>query len=112
MRPGQLNRRVKLYAQTRTPDGAGGWTEGWSEWGTVWAQFVPMSAGERMEAMAHNIEVEGRVNVRYRADLPVPAVMDYDGRYLESVGGMIDAGDRRQYGTYEVRKAQQWRPES
>lgn len=49
MRAGLLNKRARFEAITRLPDGAGGYTEQWDEFATVWAQFSPERARERIQ---------------------------------------------------------------
>lgn len=50
MRAGDLNKRARFEALVRTPDGGGGNDETWQPVATVWAQFSPERARERLQA--------------------------------------------------------------
>jgi len=51
VRAGTLNKRARFEAPVRQPDGAGGAeTLSWSEIMTVWVQFSPERARERVES--------------------------------------------------------------
>ena len=49
MRAGPLNKRATFQALTATPDGAGGTTTSWTDYVTVWAQFLPDRAREKIQ---------------------------------------------------------------
>ncbi|QIB32639.1 phage head closure protein [Ancylobacter pratisalsi] len=49
-RAGDLNKRARFERSTPAPDGAGGNVLVWSELITVWAQFSPERARERLQA--------------------------------------------------------------
>lgn len=106
MNAGRINRRIQFLKQERVSDGGGGWTEEWHVWRTLWAEFRPMSGRERREAMANNLEIVGRVRVRYRHDLPIPVRFVYRNRVLESMGPWIDVEDDRTWVEYDVRESQ------
>ncbi|MFF8473885.1 head-tail adaptor protein [Streptomyces sp. NPDC015414] len=42
-----LNSSAEVWRSSRTPDGIGGWTEGWAQVSTVRARFSQPSAAER-----------------------------------------------------------------
>jgi head-tail adaptor len=52
MKAPHLNRALLLEAETRTPDGAGGYATVWNALGTLWAEVLPGSgrdpAGEEL----------------------------------------------------------------
>lgn len=52
MKAPHLNRALLLETETRTPDGAGGYSTVWSALGTLWAEVLPGSgrdpAGEEL----------------------------------------------------------------
>lgn len=47
MRTPRLNRSLVLETPARFPDGAGGFVEGWSALGTVWAEITTGAGTER-----------------------------------------------------------------
>ena len=49
MRAGDLNKRAHFQHIVETPDGAGGATRQWAPAMTVWAQFSPERARERIQ---------------------------------------------------------------
>ena len=49
MRAGSLNKRATFQRFTSVSDGAGGVTETWSDFATVWAQFSPERAREKIQ---------------------------------------------------------------
>lgn len=106
MSAGKIDRRIQLLAQERVADGAGGWTEEWEAWGTLWAMYRPLSARERREAMALNLEIVAKIRVRYRADLPIPVRFVYGDRVLGSVGPWVEVDDRRKWVEYDVEESQ------
>lgn len=49
MKAGSLDRRVTFQRLTTTSDGAGGSVRAWTDFRTVWAQFSPERARERIQ---------------------------------------------------------------
>jgi SPP1 family predicted phage head-tail adaptor len=49
MRVGSLNKRVTFQRFTTTSDGAGGSIRTWADFATVWGQFSPERARERIQ---------------------------------------------------------------
>lgn len=49
-RPGELDQRVEIQSESRTPDGAGGFTSSWVVDATVWAHVRPLRGSEREQA--------------------------------------------------------------
>jgi len=64
---GELRHRVKLQSVARTSDGAGGFTEAWSDDAEVWAKVEPLQGTQYVLADALRNEVTHRVTIRYRA---------------------------------------------
>jgi SPP1 family predicted phage head-tail adaptor len=60
---------VTLFTPTRTPDGAGGFTESWSEHGSFWARITPLTNAESLRA--DRLEQPARLRVELRAPNPV-----------------------------------------
>lgn len=66
---GKLDQRITLQAQTATPDGIGGVTQGWVTIGTVWARAGAVRASEAMAEGRMNAEAQVRFTIRARGDL-------------------------------------------
>lgn len=49
MRAGSLNKRATFQRFTSVSDGAGGTTKTWADFTTVWAQFSPERAREKIQ---------------------------------------------------------------
>jgi SPP1 family predicted phage head-tail adaptor len=49
MKAGPLNKRATFQALVTTPDGAGGSTQSWTNYTTVWAQLSPERAREKIQ---------------------------------------------------------------
>lgn len=64
---GELDERVAIQARSRTPDGAGGYSEAWSTVATVWARVRPLSGRERLLGEQLEAPRNYRVTIRRRA---------------------------------------------
>lgn len=64
MRAGDLNKRARFEALVRTSDGGGGYDELWQHLMTVWAQFSPERARERLQAGRLESAFAGVVRIR------------------------------------------------
>lgn len=64
MRAGLLRDRVTFQRETRVPDGAGGYVQGWADELTVWGQYVPRSSREAVEAGRLQESEGGTLTVR------------------------------------------------
>lgn len=100
MQSGDLDQRIRLEAETRTPDGGGGWTISWSEIATVWARVLPISAREALRA--GQLEAAGmyRVTIRNRRDISPGAAMRIvwvtNGDMVLNIRQAADPGARAQ----------------
>jgi SPP1 family predicted phage head-tail adaptor len=65
MRAGSLNKRATFQRFASTPDGAGGSTKTWSDFATVWAQFIPENVKEKIQQGRIADQTAGRIVVRY-----------------------------------------------
>jgi head-tail adaptor len=59
-----LTRRLVLEEAVRLPDGAGGYSESWSELGTVWADMRPTGTRQRVGDAAVLSRVSYRITLR------------------------------------------------
>ncbi len=102
MRHPNLNRKLVLEEASRTPDGAGGWSETWSAIGTHWAEMQALSGREKgddlsvisgagyrfiLRAAPYGAPSRPRPEQRFRAGsriFRILAVSDHDpaGRYI------------------------------
>nr|WP_295470249.1 phage head closure protein [Mesorhizobium sp.] len=67
--PGAMRTELVLEQATSTPDGAGGFTETWTEIATVFARLQPIVVRERFGADQTLEEVTHRVTIRHRPDV-------------------------------------------
>lgn len=67
--PGEMRTELVLEEATATPDGAGGFTETWSEIATVFARLQPIVVRESFGADQTLEEVTHRVTIRHRPDV-------------------------------------------
>ena len=68
-RPGELDQRVSLQKEERTPDGQGGFTKTWQEQSEVWAHVRPMRGSERQHADRAQAEAGYLVVIRYQSGI-------------------------------------------
>ena len=95
--PGRLRRVLTLEAMTAEPDGAGGFTQGWTALATLHAALEPVAAvrslgaDQALQAVTHTVTLRARQDVasgmRFVADgraFAIETVHDPDetGRFL------------------------------
>lgn len=68
-RPGELDQRVELQKEVRTPDNMGGFTSSWVVQDEVWAHVRPLTGNEREQADRAQAEGGYKVIIRYRSDV-------------------------------------------
>jgi SPP1 family predicted phage head-tail adaptor len=68
-RPGELDQRIELQKETRTPDGQGGFTKIWQTQTEVWAHVRPLRGSERQHSDRKQAEGGYLVVIRYRSDV-------------------------------------------
>lgn len=95
-RPGELDQRVELQKEIRTPDGMGGGSVEWVTQATVWAHVRAMRGSERQQA--ERIEAEGNylVVIRYRSDINESWRVFWNGRAM-NITFIQDGGKRSAY---------------
>lgn len=76
----KLDRRLTLEDPTRSPDGAGGYTQNWTALGQVWARVAPRSGREKGEISS----MRYRITVR-AMPLGTPARPRPDQRFRDGV---------------------------
>jgi SPP1 family predicted phage head-tail adaptor len=88
---GELNQRVRILAQTRDPDGGGGYTEVWNVIATVWADVAPRAGNNVFAADALQSRVEYRVAIRRNAAVMVGMRVAV-GALTLSIAAILDDG--------------------
>lgn len=68
-RIGELDQRIELQKEVRTPDNMGGFTSEWVVDSTVWAHVRPLRGNEREQADRTQAEGGYMVVIRYRGDI-------------------------------------------
>lgn len=99
-----LTKRVTFSKEGNTSDGMGGWTPGWTEVATVWAEVTPLRADEIGfgEGQAH--EIFHRITVRYNATLQDPTLQaSMDGRNF-AIEGVRNVEERNRYLEFVARE--------
>ena len=66
---GKMRSLVSLQHRTKTTDGAGGWTNTWTQYAKVWAWIKPLSGSETLTSMQLENPVTHRIYIRYRSDM-------------------------------------------
>lgn len=69
MRAGDLRERVVIQEAVESPDGGGGAALTWRDIATVWAEIIPLSGREQIEAGGLVGVSAYRVNIRRRVDV-------------------------------------------
>ena len=95
IRPGDLRDRLTIQRETRTPDGAGGFTTAWSDVGTVWAQAVPSGGQERLIAGSLRSKQGWTITIRWRGDVTNKDRFVLNDRAL-NIGSIEDPDRRRE----------------
>ena len=96
-----LNRRLVLEAPVKTPDGAGGFTEGWQALGTLWAQVVPRSGrevgGEDGVLSLAVCKITVRAAPVGQSNRPVPGQRFIAGEQVHVIKAVTEDGPKGQY---------------
>jgi SPP1 family predicted phage head-tail adaptor len=88
---GELNQRVRILAQTLTPDGGGGYSGSWNVIATLWADVEPRAGSNVFAADALQSRVEHRVTIRRNAAVSV-GMRVMAGTQTLSIHAMLDDG--------------------
>ena len=93
MRIGDLNKRIVLQYQTRTPDGLGGFTSVWTDKAEIWCSIWTTSATMQIKAGQPANEISHRIRMRSRPDLRANWRIRYGDRYF-TVLGVVNPNER------------------
>ena len=95
-----------VQGRSRVPDGAGGHSIEWVDYGERWVGYEPLSRRDRLKAMSESLEVHGTARLRYEPGFPRPVRLVDAAMVLEQVGGRAKPDDRRQWYEVDVREQQ------
>jgi SPP1 family predicted phage head-tail adaptor len=101
--PGALRTELSLQACTAQPDGLGGFSEIWSEVGTVFGRMEPVSADSRFGADQTLETATHRITLRYREGIASGMRFLRAGRALD----ILTVHDPDETGRYLVCKARE-----
>ena len=88
---GELNQRVRILAQTRDPDGVGGYSESWNVVATLWADVESRAGNNVYAADALQSRVQHRVTIRRNAAVSV-GMRASVGTLTLTIHAMLDDG--------------------
>jgi head-tail adaptor len=66
---GELNQRAQLLANTLTPDGGGGFSDGWETFASVWVAVAPIAGTDAFGPDRLEARVRYRLTLRRRGDV-------------------------------------------
>ena len=87
----QLNQRADLLAPAQTADGAGGFTESWNAFATVWCALAPASGNDAFGPDALESSVRAKIRIRRRGDVAAGQRATI-GTRLFAIHAVLDAG--------------------
>lgn len=93
MRVGDLNRRIALEYETRTPDGMGGASVTWTKKAEVWCAIWPVNATTQIQSGQQAGSITHRIRMRYRLDLRATWRLRYGTRYF-AILGIVNPNER------------------
>ena len=85
MRAGDLKNSIEIQAQTRTPDGGGGFSTGWLTICTVQAGIWPLKGLEQFEGGRTVATVTHQIRLRYRNGVKPSYRIKFGGKYFNIV---------------------------
>lgn len=83
MRAGELDRRIVIETPTDTQDSAGGPTQTWATFATVWAKVIPLRGQEYFAANQNNTQVDSTFRIRWLSGVTATMRISYDGEYWD-----------------------------
>lgn len=99
----ELDQRVAFQSRTAVRDGAGGVTDTWSTYATVWAMVRPMSGRERQNAQRPEATSDYLVVIRLRDDVFEGHRIVWRGRHL-NIRFVKERGPRHNFLEIEAEK--------
>ncbi len=109
MQSGDLSHRIELQAQTRVPDGGGGFVTTWVAipgFTNLAASKWPISGKEQFEGGRTVAVASHRIRIRFRRDVKSSwRIKDlFTGKYFSIVTAPIDLGDQHQWIEFFVKE--------
>ena len=104
MNPGELNCRLTLLQETKTPDGQGGYITDYVPRITVWGKITTVSAKTLDQYEQLTPELIHRILIRHRWDVQVTDRIQYGQRLLEQIGPPVDVEEKHAYLRLECRE--------
>lgn len=93
---GDLNTRIRIEAETRTPNGQGGYTTNWSKVATVMAKKIPLRGDEVTRDSLTRAVSSARFVIRFRSDVtPLHRLVEIAGGKIWNVRSVDDPFGRR-----------------
>lgn len=92
MQAGKLDRQIKLLRYSEAADTAGGVTESYAEFATVWASVKDLRGTQFFAAQQSNSEITTKFQIRYRNDLTAKDRIEWNGKQYEIIGMPIEIG--------------------
>lgn len=99
---GRLRHTVRIEEFTQSRDSDGYPTEYWSEWATVAAEVVPLSAREFVQSAQVQSQVVARITIRYREGLSATMRIIFRGQVYNIAGVLPDNWSGLEYITIPV----------
>jgi SPP1 family predicted phage head-tail adaptor len=96
MRLGQLRKRITIQSETSTPDGAGGYTLGWTNVATAWGEITPITGNEPYVAAHLEGHVTHHVQMRFQSGITTDMLMTYNSR-LFKIRAVLNTDERNQW---------------
>lgn len=91
MKAPHFNRKLILEAPTRSSDGAGGFTEVWQEFGTIWGEVLPRGAGREADASELKLKITLRAAAQGAPSRPTAAMRFRDGDRIYRIEAVTEA---------------------
>jgi SPP1 family predicted phage head-tail adaptor len=79
----EARHRITIQGTTLTPDGEGGFTEGWSDLSTVWAKITAVQARQQYQFNSVGVEATHRIEVRGSVVVSELNRIKFGTRYFE-----------------------------
>jgi SPP1 family predicted phage head-tail adaptor len=87
---GKFNHRITIEKPTTNQDAAGGITQTWAAFATVWASIEPLAGHRLFQAKQANADITGVINMRYLAGVKPNMRVKYGSRIL-TITSIINA---------------------
>tara|TARA_R110000782_G_scaffold17953_1_gene49856 strand:- start:76 stop:414 length:339 start_codon:yes stop_codon:yes gene_type:complete len=69
LRSSELKHRIRIEAETREPNGQGGYTKGWAPHVSLWAKKIPLRGDEVTKDSIVRAVSTARFAIRHRSDI-------------------------------------------